>query len=294
MKRTLRALVAAVAVAAISVTAACGSSGSGSSSSSGEATAASGIKVPDIIKQSGVLKVAISPSFPPMEYLDKDNKLVGVDVDLANGIAKEMGVKAEFSDQQFAQLIQSVQTDRADMVMSGLSDTVERQKTMDFVDYFATRGRFYTLKANAGEFTDKYSVCGKSVAVSEATDYYGQVQTYSKDTCVAGGKPAIKIVGTDSGAAARLQLQQKRADVAVQGQENLVYFSKTQPGEFADVLAPLPAKPYAVGVKKGNTELATAVQQAIQKMIDDGSFDAITKKYNVSYGKMTPVVNGVK
>ena len=152
----MRSRVATAAIVAL--TAALGLSACSSAIVGGNAPAADKVKT----ITSGVLTVGLSPDFPPMEYLDPNgDKLVGVDVDLANELGKRLGLKVNFVQQKFDQLINSVRTSRVDIVFSGLSDTVERQKTLDFVDYFKSAGRFYTTAGHESDFTKDTDACGK-------------------------------------------------------------------------------------------------------------------------------------
>lgn len=251
--------------------------------------------LPPSITEDKELKVGLSPDFPPMEYRDeKTNRVVGVDVDLARALGAALGLKVTFQEQKFDQLMNSVTTSRVDMVMSGISDTVDRQETVDFVDYFDTVGRFYTLPGRADDFRDGDDVCGRKLAVSKTTDYYGQALDYNKRYCTGKGRPAIRVLPTDSGAAARLQLEQKRADVAIQGGENLAFFDRTEPGRFKAVLDPIPAKPFAAVVKKDDKPMARLVLKGFRQIRADGTYQRILKKAGMSYGATAPTFNRVE
>ncbi|WP_413799751.1 transporter substrate-binding domain-containing protein [Streptomyces iranensis] len=289
MSRPLRALAATL----IGVGTAVSLTGCVSTTLPGSAAGAD--KLPPSITEDKQLKVALSPDFPPMEYRDdKTNALSGVDVELARALGKKLGLKVIFEEQRFDQLMNSVATSRVDMVMSGISDTVERQQTVDFVDYFKTVGRLYTLPKRAADFRGRQDVCGKKLAVSKTTDYYGQALEFNKKYCTGAGRPAIRILPTDSGAAARLQLEQNRADVAIQGGENLAFFDRTEPGRFRAVLQPLPAKPFAVVVKKDDKAMAALVTKGFDKLWADGTYQRILKESRMSYGATRPTFNGVK
>lgn len=262
----------------------------GCSASSTDKTPAADGELTTISK--GTLTVGLSPDFPPMEYLDGD-KLIGSDVELITAVAEDLGLKVKFEQQKFDQLINSVRTDRVDLVISGMSDTVERQKTLDFIDYYSSTGRFYTTPELAEKFTKQTDACGASIAVSTKTDYYPALQKFSKETCEDAGKPAVNIVGTDSGAAARLQLDQGRAQLAVQGAENLAYFEKTEPGKYSIVLDALIEQPFAASVRKGNTALAEAVRDSLQKLHDNGTTEEILTKYGIAGGLREPAINEV-
>ncbi|MFJ8932230.1 ABC transporter substrate-binding protein [Streptomyces sp. NPDC102364] len=289
MSRSLRVLTAVAAC--LAATAAL----TGCVSTSMPASAAGKGGLPPSITEDKELKVGLSPDFPPMEYRDeKTNRVVGVDVDLARALGHALGLKVTFQEQKFDQLMNSVTTSRVDMVMSGISDTVDRQETVDFVDYFDTVGRFYTLPGRADDFRDGGDVCGRKLAVSKTTDYYGQALDYNKRYCTGKGRPAIRVLPTDSGAAARLQLEQKRADVAIQGGENLAFFDRTEPGRFKAVLDPIPAKPFAAVVKKDDKPMARLVLKGFRQIRADGTYQRILKKAGMSYGATAPTFNRVE
>ncbi|MFK0009261.1 ABC transporter substrate-binding protein [Paenarthrobacter sp. NPDC090520] len=279
--------VAMTAVTAFGLTACVG--GADATSDAGATTAG----LPQAIKDSGKLRVGLSPDFPPMEFRDGD-KLAGLDIELQQKLGEILGVQIEVVESPFDQLINSVQTARVDVVMSGISDTLERQKTVDFVDYFKSQGRLYTSGARAAEFTKATDICGKKLAVSGKTDYFEQVKNLSKSVCTDKGLPELSILPTDSGAAARLQIEQGRVDLAAQGAENLAYFGKTEPGKYAGVLDPLPAKPFGILMQKGDTQLANAIKDAFTKMKENGDYQKILDKWNLGYGAMDPEINGVK
>ncbi|WP_417218158.1 ABC transporter substrate-binding protein [Arthrobacter sp.] len=281
-QRTLIALPLALA-ASIALSACVGGTTSASESSEG---------LPADIAASGKLKVGLSANLPPMEFKDESGKYVGADVDLQQELGKALGVDIEIVESPFDQLINSAQTGRVDLVMSGMSDTAERQKTADFVDYFKSEGRLFTTGKRAKDFTAADDICGKKIAVSGKTDYYAQVEALGKTECTDKGKPAIELLSTDSGTAARLQIDQGRADLAAQSAENLAYFEQTDPGKYKNVLDPLPSKPLGILVKKGNDQLSNAVLKALQIMHEDGTYDDVLKKWDIDYGAMEPTING--
>lgn len=244
--------------------------------------------------EDGTLTVGLSPDFPPMEYLDEDSKkLVGADVDLVNELAKRLDLEVKFEQQKFDQLINSVRTERVDIIFSGMSDTVERQKTVDFIDYYNSIGRFYTTGANASKYASDDKFCGTNIAVSEKTDYYMKLQEFSKDTCEGAGLEPVKIIATDSGSAARLQLDQGRADLAIQGAENLGFFEKQNPGKYVMVGNSVTELPFGAAVQKDNSALAEKVEKTFQEMYDDGTTEKILAEYGIEAGLMEPEINGV-
>ncbi|MGY0063702.1 ABC transporter substrate-binding protein [Streptomyces sp. LZ34] len=290
MSRFARALkpLPLLAVGTVLLASACGTGDAASDKASKNG-------LPAAVAQSGTLRVGMSPDFPPMEYIDeKTKKVVGVDVKLVNALAKQLGVKVEIVQQSFDQLLNSVQTGRVDIVMSGLSDTVERQKTVDFIDYFGSQGRFYTLQSNAAKYTEPSDACGKTLAVSKKTDYYQQAEDFDKKNCSGAGKDAIELLPTDSGSAARLQLEQGRADLAIQGAENLAYFEKQDPSKYESVLSPLKSTPFGIVMKKGDSNMSGAVLKAMNTLAKNGTYERILTANGMKYAVITPALNGSK
>jgi polar amino acid transport system substrate-binding protein len=276
-------MVGLCVLAVASVTACGGSSSPAANAPSSPAASVASLHnmLPDAIKSAAEIKVGINGIYAPMEYKDPStNQLVGLDVDLANAIGQRLGVKITFDDQQFDQLINSVTTGRDDMVLSGMSDSVERQKTLDFVDYFNSGTQAFTTKELSSQIKTLADLSGKTCAVSASTDFYTTMEKWSKDNLEAQGKPGIKMLGVDSEASATLQIKQGRAQASAISPEVLGYMEKQTPGQwvsFGEMLAPAP---YGIAFDKNNTQLRDAVQAAIQQMIKDGSYKAILNKWN--------------
>jgi len=284
--RVLKIVV--LGVATVLGLSACVSGSTDSPSADGSATG-----LPSVITASGSLRIGVSPDFPPMEYKSPDTQqTVGLDVELQDALGEVLGIRIERVESPFDQLINSSRTGRVDLVMSGLSDTKVRQQTSDFVDYFMSRGRIYALATKAGAFTKATDLCGKTIAVSAKTDYFNQVKDLGDRTCGTAGLPAVNILPTDSGAAARLQIEQGRADLAAQGAENLIYINKQEQGKYQAVLDPLPASPFGIMIKKGGTQLTNAVLAAMRQLVASGRYRQILDKYGLGYGATTPAVNG--
>ena len=112
-------------------------------------TTAEAAELPESIKQAGTLRLTVNSTYAPMEYRDPTtNQLVGLDIDLANELAKRLGVKIVWSETPFAELIPSLQTKRADFIISGISDRSSRREAADFIDYLATGPQFFVLTEN--------------------------------------------------------------------------------------------------------------------------------------------------
>jgi polar amino acid transport system substrate-binding protein len=251
--------------------------------------------LPASIKAKGEIVVAIMPNYPPMDFKDPaTNTLTGLDYDLGNALAERLGVKIKWQETGFEQMINALTTDRVDMVLSGMTDTAERQASVTFVDYFTSGPQFYTLQKNK----DTHSIvdlCGKKVGTSRRTTFPAEIAEWSKANCEAAGKPAINVIGTEGSADARAQLRQSRIDAAMQGSETLPYLKTQEKDMYKTVGLPISSQFTGLGVSKKKPELSEAVKVALQSMIDDGSYQAILKKWDLELGAIkTVTVNAGK
>ncbi len=250
--------------------------------------------LPDSIKASGKIIVGINGIFPPMEFKEPGtDALIGIDVELVEAIARKLNVTIEFDDQKFDQLINSINTRRVDMVISGMSDSAARQKSLDFIDYFNSGTQCFTLRALAGEITGLEALSGKTLAVSAATDYLTTMQRWNKENLVSKGKPGITIMAVDSAASARMQMVQGRAQASALSPEALGWANVQQKGAFVAVGPLLESNPYGIAFSKDNVQLRDAVYAALQQVFADGSYTKILGKWGSESGALSrPLING--
>ncbi|WP_421505250.1 ABC transporter substrate-binding protein [Erwinia rhapontici] len=247
-------------------------------------TSAWAAEPPAAIKAKGELTVAIMPNYPPMEYKDPaSNQLTGVDVDLGNAIGEKLGIKINWQEIAFEQMVNAVATKRVDMVMSGMTDTQERQKVVSFIDYFKTGPQFYTLASRA-DITTSLDLCGKKVGTSRRTTFPQEIAKWSQANCEKAGKPAIVVVGAEGTADARTQLRQQRIDAVVQGSETLPYIMDLEKGKFKPLDKAFAFQYTGMAIDKNNPELISAVQAAVNEMIADGTYMKILTKWGLSDG----------
>lgn len=247
--------------------------------------------VPDRVKAAGKLVIATNPNYAPITYKDPaTNKLTGFDIDLGEAIAAELGLKAEWQEIAFAQMLPSLQTGRVDMVMAFMSDIPTRRETADFINYVRSGAQFYTTTSRP-ELKTATDLCGKKVGASRATTWPADITAWSNTNCVAKGLKPIEPVGTEGSVDARAQLKTGRLDAAVQGNETLPYFQQLEPntyvllGEpFTDKLVGIPFVKTAEG-----SQLRDAVKGAIERLQAKGGYDQIIAKYGLKPNVLKPI-----
>jgi polar amino acid transport system substrate-binding protein len=240
---------------------------------------------------NGTLTAAIVPNYPPFEYKDPaTDELTGFDVDLGVALAAKMGVKLKWEETNFDQMMSALTTHRVDAILSGMTDLPTRREAVNFLDYIKSGPQFYTLKVHAGDFPSIETVCGKHVGASRRTSWPDDIKTWSDEHCVKAGKPAVQVVGTDGSADARLQLRQGRIDAAVQGGETLPYQNTLEKDAYAPIGQPFLSQYTAIGMSKNSPALNDALSQAFGKLIADGTYAKILKKWGLQEHAVSKVI----
>lgn len=252
-------------------------------------------ELPAKYQESKTILVGSDIAYAPMEYYDTDGTTVlGLDKDIADALAKQLGAVFEFRNATFDGLITQLDSGRIDIIMSGMSDTAERQQKIDFVDYYQAGAVLLVKKGNPEGLTSIEDLCGKVVAVQRGTTQEGYAEEQSKK-CVANGGKEIELLSFDRETEAMLQVQQGRAASGLQDYPVAAYNARTSGGgdDFEVVGEQIQAGPLGIGVAKDNTELRDAIQKALQAIIDDGTYKKLIDKYEVPLGAVTEAtVNG--
>ena len=125
------------------------------------------------VQDKGTLTVALNPHFAPFEFKTIQNgkdTIVGADVEIAKAIADELGVKVKFSEMSFDNVLANVQSGKADIAISGISATEERQKIFDFSDtYYESETVLVVKKDATGTYKQTGDFAKKSVAVQKGS-----------------------------------------------------------------------------------------------------------------------------
>ena len=237
--------------------------------------------LPDAIKSAGVLHLSINTTYPPLDFTNPSTAaIVGLDVDLADAVAAKLGLKIEWTEVPFAQLIPSLQTKRTDLIWSGFGDLPSRRDTMDFVDYLKTGTQFYTLSTAAYQAPE--DLCGKKVGSIRSTHYPVDIADWSAEHCVKAGKPPIEFVAGENSPDVRTQLKQGRIDGAAQGAETIPYLSEQEGGVFKLLGTPITTAYTGIAFSKGDAAFRDLIADTLQGMIADGSYGKILAKWHLS------------
>ena len=261
----------------------CGSSGGKKSASTATtSTTASGIQAPANIKSAGTLAFCSDITYPPEEsYKPGTTTPEGSDIDIGNGVAKRMGVKARFDNTGFDGIIAALLAKKCDAIISGMNDTPERRKQVSFVDYLRVGQSFMVRKGNPAHITTIASLSGKSASVETGTTNKDYLDAQSKKL-EAQGKKGIKVVTFPKDTDAANALKTEKVDAYFGDSPVVAYYVETDPSAFEIGGNPVNPIPIGIAIRKSDTELQTAVRKAIAAMYADGTMTTILKRWKLT------------
>ena len=288
---TISVSIIALVVAGCSSNPAAGTDPSASSGAGGKAALFSSL--PADIQKSGTLNVASDVEYPPFESFDTDNTtVVGIDRDLADAIEKQLGVKLKFENVPFDSIIPGLAAKRYDLAMSAMSDTVVRQKQVDFVDYFNAGGAIMLPPNSTHKIKSLDDLCGLKVAVDKGTTEVDDAAAQDKK-CQAAGKPVLATSVYPGQNETILALQSGRADAALVDFSTGSYVAKTT-GAGITMLPPYQHLAFGIVFPK-ESALTAVFQKALDAIKADGSYLTILKKYGEELGAIDAfTINGTK
>jgi polar amino acid transport system substrate-binding protein len=305
--RDLRNGACAVAVGVVALLgAACSSNNNNSGSSTTSTTSGSGTSsaiptqsvdssiastVPAAIKNKGSFVVALDATYAPDEMIASDgHTIIGMDADLAKAITQVLGLNVKLVNATFDTIIPGLQSGKYDMGASSFTDTLARQKVVDFVTYFSAGEGFY-IKTGGQSFNGLASLCGHKVSVEDGTTEQTDAQTQAK-ACTSAGKPTVDVLSYGNQSQANLAVSSGRADVGFADSQVAAYIVAQSNGVFQNSGTAFEVAPYGLALPKGNG-MAAPVQAAVNLLIQNGTYLKILDKWGIQAGAVTTAnING--
>ena len=215
--------------------------------------------------------------FPPFEYVDGTTP-VGVDIDVAQAIADELGVKLEVVDMDFDGLINALVSGKGDMIAAGMSITEERLQSVDFTDEYVTSAQHMIVKSGS-EIQSLEDLKGKAIGVQAGTtgDFIISDEIDLPEGTLHGTGASIKHYKTALEAA--LDLKAGRLDAVVVDKHPAQAIAQKNDGLVVVEQAISEAESYAIAVNKGKTALLNKINEVLQKLIQEGKIDEFLVKH---------------
>lgn len=292
MKKRMISLVLAMAMS-VAMFSGCGSSSDAGTSSSSttsadtgtdsksdasvgatEASAADGGLL-DSIKSKGKLVVGTASGYPPYEFVDvtsSDQAVIGIDMELAQAIADELGVELEIQDMTFSSLLTSLSANKVDVAIAGISPTDERKKTYDFSDSYLFADQSIIInKADADTYKTLDDFKGKTLAAEKSTTQEAICQEMLPDCPLTSLEKVPDCI---------LELKNgKAAGVAVESIVGEQYILSDDSLQFSEANFGT-KKESAIALNKGNEDLLEILNKVIKENQDNGNFDKWVEEYS--------------
>ncbi len=224
--------------------------------------------------EEGKLHMSTNAAFPPYIMLDDNNGFTGIDAEIAEAIAKKLGLELVIDDMEFTPALLAAQNGESDFVMGGVSITEDRLKTMDFSDSYATGIQVVIVKE--GSPIQSVDDLGNAQMIGTQAGTTGYI--YCSDTPENGGYGEDHVTAYDTGALAVMDLAAGTIDAVVIDNEPAKEYIAQTPGlKILD--GAWVTEDYAIGFQKGNDALREAVNAALAELKSDGTLQGILDKY---------------
>ena len=287
-----------LSVAMLATGAACGTSddsdasASKSSSKSSELTGydVSGVKkddaiakmLPDYVTKDGKLTIGMDTSYAPAEFLAADGKTpVGYDVDMSKAIAQTLGLKPKIVSSMFDTIVPSIGS-KYDLGITAMTITEERLQSVDFVSYYRAGSTWAVQKGNPKKL-DTSDMCGAKIAVQTGTVQEDEANKIAKG-CKADKK--AEVMSYKRQAEAATAVATGKADVFYADSPVAGYAISQTNGQLEALGDVEGVAKQGIAIKKGDEQLDEAVQKAVQKLMDDGTYMKILKHWGVESGAL--------
>ncbi len=219
------------------------------------------------VKNNGKLVVATDDTYPPLEW-NQDGNIVGFDIDLMAEICKRLGVEAGFESSKWDGLLTGLAGKQYDAVISTMNITPERQKQADFVEYARWAQVIVTAPSDTS-ISNLDDLKGKHIAVQVAT---------TSET-IAKGIEDTEVSSFESFDTTFMELMNHRVDAVIIDEPVAMYYQAKDPDAFAIAGIAQEKEPVGIALRKGSNSLKEAIEEALEDMKADGTYDEIFERW---------------
>ena len=218
------------------------------------------------------LKVGTAANYPPFEFIDEQNKIVGFDIELVAEPSKRIGFDFEFVNMSFDALIPAIKAGKIDLIASAMSATNERRRSIDFSKAYYTTENLYLRKKGNTNISGKSDLSGKKIGVQQGT-----VQEMA-----ANAINGVKVTPAEDPVTLIMGLKNEKIDAIIIDSSIGYGFLKKNP-ELEEFYKEIDgSEGFSLAFNKDkNSELIAKINAAIDEMKKDGSYDKILEKYDL-------------
>jgi polar amino acid transport system substrate-binding protein len=225
--------------------------------------------LPEKTKTAGKISFGVDDAYPPMEYRDEKNALVGFDIDFGNAIAKKLGIKSEWVPTVWDGILPSLSAKKFDAILSSLSITDKRKLEIGFSEPYIMGGPIIITKKDNTSIKTADDLKGKIVAVQLGSTGDNAVSE------ISGTKEVKKY---DKIPQALLDLTSGRVEAVVADDQVGRYYVGLDASKYL-VAGKLNDEPFGIGFRKEDKDLTDVVQKAIDDLKADGTLSKISLKW---------------
>ncbi len=217
------------------------------------------------------LRVGMELTFPPFEMRNEANQPDGISVRMAEALAERLGRPVEIVDVAWEGLIPALKSEKIDIIISSMTKTEERARSIAFSDGYVTNGLCLLVAADSPiQSAADLEAPGTRLAVKLAT---------TGELWAREHLPEAQINTPDTSAACVLEVVQGKSDAFVFDQISIYQFWKKYPEETRMILKPIRAESWAVGLRQGDDEMLEQVNAFLADFREQGGFDRLAERY---------------
>lgn len=216
----------------------------------------------------GPINAVTDATFPPMEYVS-NQKMTGFDIELVDAIGAKLGRKVQWTNVDFKGLIPSLVAGRADIAVSAIYITPERQKVVNFTQPYLTGGLVVLVKDGNNSINSAVDLKGKKVSVQTGTKSVEWLKTHipqADEIQVEKNEQMFNLVSIG------------RADAAVTGKPAAFQYARTR-GGVRVLPEALTSEEYGIAVRKDEASLVSDINHALDQLKADGTYQKLVDKW---------------
>jgi len=217
------------------------------------------------------LVVGMELSYPPFEMTDAAGKPSGISVEIAEALAKELGTTVRIENIGYDGLIPALKTGKIDCIISSMTATAERARSVDFSDAYLKTGLSLLVGAKSPvQKIDDLNVAGRTVAVKKGTTGHQYAVAHL---------PKAKLLVLDKESAAVLEVSQGKAEAFIYDEMSVFRNHQRNLGTTRAILHPFKEESWAIAVRKGNAALLKQINAFLAKYRQQGGFERLGDKH---------------
>ncbi|MBD3626004.1 MAG: transporter substrate-binding domain-containing protein [Rhodobacteraceae bacterium] len=222
----------------------------------------------ETLKEKGVIRIAMSGAYPPFNFVNDQNEVVGFDPAIGTEIAQRMGLEVEIVTTAWDGIIGGLLANKYDAIVGSMTITEERDEVVDFVGpYYSDKRAIFTKPGSGISSLEDLEDARVGLTLGETHEAWAREKGY--DISTYKGLPELL-----------LELENGRVD-AIVNDSIAAILAMGEKGQEFEMFPDPTTEPFGAGIaiREGNPELAAAMQEALDAMMEDGTYLALAEEW---------------